>query len=434
MQSAPCFDDQIANAPLRVAFGSVPKDGGTFTFYRNMRPALMGKGVDLRCVTVGQQQAVLLDQRFWDDGCILLAKDTSDLRQQAMEFTKWCKAEQIDIVIGVNSRAILAALPHLPKPIRVLARCANGFEEGYRLTLVARERLMRIIALVPMLQRDLINDYSVDPDLVELIPNGVDPSGYDRAAQKRRGLGERIELGYVGRLEHRQKGVLHIPKILSHLQSRGVEFRLRIIGRGKHEDQLKDELSGFVADRTVEFLGSQSAAGVAELLGSTDVFLFTSHFEGCPNALLEAMMAGAVPASWNLPGITDYIIDAGTSGMLSSVADHARIASQIAELHANRELLRELSTNAVATARQRFHYKVCAERYHDLFRRIMDEPVPDFQPRPWARFKPDPILAPTFVSRITSYALRRLRGDDVDKRIAALSSMSPSEPDQRRPA
>ncbi|MEL6100824.1 MAG: glycosyltransferase family 4 protein [Pseudomonadota bacterium] len=415
-------NEPLSNAPLRVAFGSVPKDGGTFTFYRNIRPALLEMGVEMRCVTVGQQQASLLDQRFWDGGCVILAQDVSDLRQQAKEFVRWCESEQIDIVIGVNSHGILAALPHLPQSVRALARCANGFDEGYQLTLVGLERLMRIVALVPMLQDDLVRDYAVDPDLIELIPNGVDPRTFNEAAQKVRGQGARLELGFVGRLEHRQKGVLHIPEVLAHFRALNIPFRLRIVGRGKHEDQLRNELADFASDGSVAFLGSQSASEVADLLGDTDVFLFPSHFEGCPNALLEAMMAGAVPASWRLPGITDFIIEDSYSGFLSSVGDHAAIASQIAKLHADRDLLRQMSANAAMTARQRFHNQVCAKQYSALFQQVMREPVPDVTPLPWSRFRPAPVLAPSLVHRLRSYARRQFRGDDVDRKIAMLSS------------
>ena len=48
---------------IRVAFGSVPKDSGTFTFYRNMRPALLAQGIDLRCVAAGRDQASLTEHQ-----------------------------------------------------------------------------------------------------------------------------------------------------------------------------------------------------------------------------------------------------------------------------------------------------------------------------------------------------------------------------------
>lgn len=60
---------------LRVVFGSVPKDCGIFTFYRNVRPALKGYGIDPRCVTVGKREAGLIEPTYVDEGCVLLAED-----------------------------------------------------------------------------------------------------------------------------------------------------------------------------------------------------------------------------------------------------------------------------------------------------------------------------------------------------------------------
>ena len=47
----------------------------------------------------------------------------------------------------------------------------------------------------------------------------------------------------------------------------------------------------------VEFVGAIPPKEVPSFLAETDVFVFTSHFEGCPNALPEAIMVGCVPVS-----------------------------------------------------------------------------------------------------------------------------------------
>ena len=144
---------------IRVALGAVPKDGGTFTFYRNLRPAIKAYGIDLRCVTVGRREAELWEPGYADDGCVLLAPKTRSIKKQAQAFVAWCEEESIDIVIGLNSEAILSALPHLPEHIRVMSRCANAFDHGYRITLSCEPRLARIVAITPRLQKDLVESY-----------------------------------------------------------------------------------------------------------------------------------------------------------------------------------------------------------------------------------------------------------------------------------
>ena len=181
---------------VKVAFGSVPKDSGTFTFYRNIRPALAKRGISLYCVTVGAPQARLWEEAYVDDGCVLLAATSLNMKRQAQVFTKWCTDNDIDCVMAINSEGILSAIPHLPAHIRVLSRCANAFDHGYRITMSGRERLARIIALTPRLRDDLVADYGADPAKVVLIPNGIDAAKFEAAAQRERGTGARLELGF----------------------------------------------------------------------------------------------------------------------------------------------------------------------------------------------------------------------------------------------
>lgn len=374
---------------IRVALGSVPKDSGTFTFYRNLRPALSAFGIDLRCVSLGYNEAELWNDDFADAGCHKLASRCIGLKRQAKQFVDWCADERINIVIGLNSAGILSAIPHLPEEVRVIARCANAFDEGYRLTVSGRKRLVRIVALSPRQRDDLVRGYGVKSELIELIPNGISPISFDNRVRGLRGKSERLELGFLGRLEHTQKGVLHLPGIVDALSRLGVPFRLRIAGKGRDERALRQLLSSEIATGTVEFIGRLPPAIVPEFLASIDIFLLTSHFEGMPNSLLEAMISGTVPVCFNIPGITDYMISHGRSGYLVGQEDCSGMAEHISMLDRNRELLLELQFAAIIDARTRFSAAVCAGHYARVFRQAMIEsPIP-WVPRPWGQFVAD---------------------------------------------
>ncbi|WP_170329155.1 glycosyltransferase family 4 protein [Ruegeria arenilitoris] len=376
--------------PIKVAFGSVPKDGGTFTFYRNIRPALAARGISIYCVTLGKPQARLWEDAYVDDGCVQLAATSLSMKDQARVFTKWCADNDIDCVMAINSEGILSAIPHLPAHIRVLSRCANAFDHGYRITMSGRERLARIIALTPRLRDDLVADYEADPEKVVLIPNGIDAAKFEAAAQKERGTGARLELGFLGRLEHNQKGVMYLPAIVDALHTRGVPFRLRIAGKGVDRARMEEAMAPHLAEGRVEFMGAFTPSEVPQFLGQTDVYVFTSHFEGCPNALLEAMMAGCVPVCGLIPGITDFLVEAGRTGFIETLGDAEGFASAIAALHEDRTKLAALSRTVAAEARERFTDEVAADAYAALLRDMMAEPPPNYPPRSWNAFQPDP--------------------------------------------
>lgn len=383
------------NSKVLIALGSVPKDGGTFTFYQNIRPELLKLGFDLRCVTVGKQEASLVQESYSDSGCVLLAEYTYDIKNQAIAFSDWCHREGVSIVIALNSLAILSSLPYLDKSIRVVSRCANAFDEGYRVTMSCAERIMAIVALTPRLQSDLLNFYSADPAIIELIPNGISPlpfdlcidaKGDDLPANKKEGF---LNLAFVGRLEHKQKGVLYLPDIVEELFKTGIPFKLRVAGKGRHENELRKQLKHHVSADRVEFIGVLNREQIPPFLCGSDVFLFTSHFEGCPNALLEAMMAGCVPVVYSIPGITDFILQNGHTGFIAPMGDSKSFASYISALSSDTELLLSCSKHVATDARRRFAPEIAAKSYASVFNRVISSPLPDFTPLSWDNFKVD---------------------------------------------
>ncbi|RJP84256.1 MAG: glycosyltransferase [Desulfobacteraceae bacterium] len=378
---------------IMVAFGSVPKDGGTYTFYRTIRPKLLEHGIDMRCVTVGKAEAGLVEASFVDDGCVVLAETITDVKKQAMVFTEWCEKTGIDIVFAINSVAILSALPHLPEKIRVMARCANAFDHGYRITASCYDRLVRIVTTAPRHGRDLINDYNVQESRICMIPNGIDGDLFEEAAGNRRGEDAILRLGFLGRLEHNQKGVLFLPDILNRLHRQGVKFTCKIAGKGVHGKALADGLKGLIQKRIVEFVGPLSPDEVPGFLGGLDVYLFPSQFEGCPNALLEAIMAGCVPVVWLIEGITDFIIKDGLTGVICQMGDCDAFADKISMFAGDRSKLQSMSGAAARDARERFSQARVVADYARLIQDAMRTPPPIWGPVPWSSFRPDPAFA-----------------------------------------
>ena len=88
-----------------------------------------------------------------------------------------------------------------------------------------------------------------------------------------------------------------------------------ICGRGAYEADLKklaDELG--VADR-IHFLGYRN--DISEICNCADLFVFMSHQEGLPVALMEAMACGLPAVCSNIRGNTD-LIDDGVTGLIST--------------------------------------------------------------------------------------------------------------------
>ena len=382
---------------IKLAYGSIPKDCGTFTFYRYLRESLLPHGIEIYCTTVGRQEAGHWNAAFADDHCVLLAADVTDRRTQAKAFVDWVLRERIHLVMPINSTAILSALPHLPDWSQVVMRCANAFDHGYRITVLGQEHTAAIVATTPRHRTDLAALHGADPGKLSLIPHGVDPGPYNRLPPRHRK--PVLTLGYLGRLEHNQKGALYLPGIVRRLEAMRIPFRLKIAGAGEHRGAMEKLMASAVENGSVQFTGRLTPWEIPWFFAGVDVFLFPSRFEGFGFSLVEAMMTGSVPVVSRIAGITDFIVEDGVTGLLCEIGDEAAFADAVARLHGDRPLLERLGAAAASAARERFASARMGADYARLFRRLVASPVPKAPPLPWSEYRLPAPLRATWRSR-----------------------------------
>lgn len=205
---------------------------------------------------------------------------------------------------------------------------------------------------------------------VHLIPNAIDPAGiidYPREINRERPL----RLVYIGRLVA-AKGLFDTIEALRIVRSQGRRFLLSIAGGGPDETRLREAVQQSGLADCVVFLGRVFDQEKNRLWLGSDVFMFPSHFEGLPYALLEAMAAGCVPVTTPIAAIPD-VMQHNVHGLFVSAKDPQAIAQAIIHLDDKRE---ELAKMAVS-CRERIvgHYTVVrlaadfGKIYHDLMER-----------------------------------------------------------------
>lgn len=115
-----------------------------------------------------------------------------------------------------------------------------------------------------------------------------------------------------------------------------------ICGKGTEQDALKklcEELG--VTDR-VRFLGYRT--DIYNILGVSDLFLFTSHQEGLPIAVIEAMAAGLPCVVSDIRGNNELI--GSENGILCSDNDVTAFAGGIKKLYENSDLRFEMGNRS----------------------------------------------------------------------------------------
>lgn len=102
----------------------------------------------------------------------------------------------------------------------------------------------------------------------------------------------------VSRLLER-KGQLDLLYAFFTISKINESVRLLIAGEGDYRDELENTISSLNLEDKVQLLGNRN--DISQLLHLADIFVFPSHYEGLPGALIEAMMAEKIIICSDIP-------------------------------------------------------------------------------------------------------------------------------------
>ena len=194
-------------------------------------------------------------------------------------------------------------------------------------------------AIVPMgnSATDYFISKGVEPERIHKITGGIDSSRFQNKPENRD-----IDIVFIGRLApiKRIDLLLQVTKILA---DKHFEPKVRIIGRGPMEEELKSLSSKLNIDDHVVFAGF--VPDITDELLRAKCFVLTSSSEGLSIAMIEAMLAGAVPVVPNVGDLGD-LVEHEANGFLVSSHDAADYAQYLAMLLENEALLTDFSKAA----------------------------------------------------------------------------------------
>jgi glycosyltransferase involved in cell wall biosynthesis len=181
------------------------------------------------------------------------------------------------------------------------------------------------------------------------------------------GLGDGPVLGTVGRLVMR-KGHYDLLEALPRIVNEYPNVTLLLVGDGPEREGLESRAESLDCRDNVVFAGMRD--DIPELLDLMDVFVFPSHYEGLPGALLEAMMAGLPIVATPVDGNKDLIND-GITGLFIPPNDSKRITKRILQLLSDPGLQQELGDSASKFAKKEFTIEHMVLEFKDLYELLL---------------------------------------------------------------
>ena len=119
----------------------------------------------------------------------------------------------------------------------------------------------------------------------------------------------KIRFIYVGRISH-LKGIVEMLDAFKSVNSQIYDLELIIVGHPDSKiniDKLKKTASDDSISCKIKFLGHVDGPSKFNLLSKSDVFIFPSYTEGCPNSVLEALSSGLFILSTKVGALSEII-------------------------------------------------------------------------------------------------------------------------------
>lgn len=179
------------------------------------------------------------------------------------------------------------------------------------------------------------------PARAAYLPNFVEDHWTPRPMRRR---AHRPQAVYVGRLSG-EKGTFDLLQVAKRLPS--VDFVLV----GEVLEEAKAAIDA--APANVRSVGPVSRSEAIEQVCESDIFVFPSHREGFPNAVLEAMAAGLPVVGTRVGGIAEIILE-GEGGWLVAPGDVPAFVQAVERLASDSALARKMGA---------FNKEVCEARY-----------------------------------------------------------------------
>ncbi len=385
---------------IRVAYICEPQIGGTFSFFQHLRPVIGQFGVELLCVPPVSRSAIESSPFRGIEGIDAIELD-EELPHATEQLIGHLQATGCAAVLTLPCCGVLSAnLPrYLPLALPCAVRVPMMTRGAYMPTAAVAPWVDRIIAVSDRVASDLVGSYGIATGQVATIFNGVEPADFPARALNPAAAGP-LRLVYSGRLSDLDKGVMLLPAALRHLRAEGESFEVTVAGDGPDREKLVRAFETAGVAGCVRMVGAVPHDRIRKLYYEADIFVLPSRFEGCPNALLEAMAAGCAVVAAGIKGSVDRIVEDGVSGLLFRVGDARDLAARIKMAAGDAALRARLGRAARVRVLERFNITGMAGQYARVFAEITGLPRATRKPLPLADYSIPAGMRPTWRTRV----------------------------------
>lgn len=298
---------------------------------------------------------------------------------------RWMEDREIDILhthrykenalgtllkIGGSTKYLIQTVHGGNEPFPGIRKIKNVFT-GMINSFVTRYYFDRIITVSIDIKENLSK--KINPQKIVTIHNSVNISAIKpvRSADDiKNELGIKLNqllIGTVGRMVA-IKGFDILLSAIRIIIATKPEIMLLLAGDGPLKPALMQRAQELHIGENVMFLGFRE--DIVDIINCFDIFVISSHHEGIPTAMLEAMVLKKAVISTNVGGIPEVIQD-GVSGILANPGNAESIATACLKVLENPGLRVRLENRAEVRVREGFSSQVQKDCFLGLYKEIL---------------------------------------------------------------
>lgn len=175
------------------------------------------------------------------------------------------------------------------------------------------------------------------PHLIEIVSGSVDPDRFHTNGHPRT-----VDIAFIGRIVS-IKQPDHVCEVIHRVAKKRPSVRAVVAGDGPLLQAMRQQAAAMGISANIEFAGHVER--IEDLLTRSRVFLLTSKSEGLSIAMVEAMMAGAVPVVPDVGDLSELVVN-GKTGWLVGPGNFDEYAERICALLDQHEVWEKMSQEA----------------------------------------------------------------------------------------
>lgn len=212
-------------------------------------------------------------------------------------------------------------------------------------------------------------DAGLDQEKLDTIPFGVDTSFYKPLeVPKDEEVFQILSVGYLIERKGHKYLIMAVNELLKHHSN----VRLKIVGSGPLEEQIRNQITELDLNEYVEILGNVSDDDLFKIYNSSDLFILPSiidsqgNTEGLGVVLIEAMACGLPVIGSDIGGIPDIIQNRET-GLLVPQKDVEKLSKAIINLIEDSNLRKKVASNGYHMVKNKFSWNKIAKDYVNYY-------------------------------------------------------------------